>query len=105
VQAGENSLVLGGSVCTRPETRFSAAGIPISRFTLEHRSQQVEAGVPRDISFRVAVLAAGETLQAEVARLELGSTIRVRGFLGRAGGRADDGRLVLHAIAVERLTH
>jgi primosomal replication protein N len=102
-EATDNHLIIAGSVCRGPETRFSPAGIPITRFTLEHRSQQWEAGVPREVGCRLAVMVVGARLQSSVAALALNGAVRVSGFLSRAGSRTAETQLVLHADSIEIL--
>ena len=96
-----NTLLLEGSVVKPPETRHSPAGIPISRFVLEHRSECLEAGMQRAVRLRIGVVAAGDSLSAAAARLKPGDRIRVRGFIARAGYRSADYRLQLHAQTID----
>ena len=96
----DNRLIIAGTVVRAPETRYSPAGIPISRFAMEHQSRQLEAGMPREAVCRMTVVAAGESLQSAVCALVPGSRVRVSGFLSRAGHRAGEDRLVLHAQAI-----
>ena len=98
-----NVLVIEGLVVQPPETRFSPAGIPISRFAIEHRSMCEEAGLPREVHFWLAVVATGEGLRPPVAVLHTGQRIRVQGFVARAGYRSAEHRLVLHAQSIEIL--
>lgn len=98
-----NALVIEGQVIRPPETRYSPAGIPISRFVLDHQSRCDEAGTMREVRLRLGIVAAGRHLQQAVGRLAPGSWIRVEGFLARAGFRSADHRLVLHAQSVEIL--
>jgi primosomal replication protein N len=102
-EAAENQVVIAGSVCQGPQTRFSPAGIPITQFTLDHHSQQLEAGVQREAVCRLIVVAVGERLQPAVATLTPGCLVRVRGFLSRAGSRTGETRLTLHADSIEIL--
>ena len=95
--------MLVGEVCKAPEVRFSPAGIPIARFTLEHRSIQPEAGLDREAYCKVIVVAAGETLKKQVKSLVLEQLIRVSGFVARADNRQGDSMLVLHAQQIELL--
>mgnify|MGYP005752305363 CR=1 FL=1 len=98
-----NVLVIDGVVVQVPETRFSPAGIPISRFAIEHRSQCEEAGMPREVRFKLAVVASGEQLQPQVAALKVESRVRLQGFLARAGYRSEEHRLVLHIQSIQLL--
>ncbi len=100
-----NALVIEGQVIRLPETRHSPAGIPISRFVLEHQSRCDEAGAMREVRLRLGVVAAGRPLQQVVVRLVPGSRIRVEGFLARAGFRSAEHRLVLHAQSMELLNN
>ena len=101
----DNCLIIAGQVAGACETRQSPAGVPISRFLLEHHSGQVEAGVSREARFRIPVVACGETLTGLVGRLVAGNRLRVRGFVSRANYREGEYRLVLHAARIEMLDH
>lgn len=98
-----NQVILAGEVSRAPETRTSPAGVRISRFGLEHRSRQTEAGGERNAQCWIRVVASGPALQAAVARLEKGSLVRVTGFLARRGHRDPDTQLELHAQRIENL--
>lgn len=100
-----NALVIEGQVTRLPQTRHSPAGIPISRFAIEHQSRCDEAGAMREVRLRLGVVATGPQLQPIVARLVPGSRVRVEGFLARAGFRSVDHRLVLHAQSMELLNN
>ncbi len=78
------------------------AGIPLRRLWLEHRSRQEEAGAPREVRARIAVLLTGD--RARSPALAEGQRVRAAGFLARAGyrGEARD-RLQLHAETLEHL--
>ena len=86
-----------------PETRHSPAGIPITRFVLQHQSRQIEAGTPREVHCRIVVVAAGEGLSRQAQALREESKVRVRGFLSRSGHKGGDSKLVLHAQGIESL--
>ncbi|HEY9198784.1 MAG TPA: primosomal replication protein N [Gammaproteobacteria bacterium] len=98
-----NALVIEGLVMQPPETRISPAGIPISRFAVEHQSQCEEAGMAREVRFRIGVVASGQGLQALVAVLKADSRVRITGFLARAGYRSEEHRLLLHAQSIDIL--
>jgi len=77
--------------------------VPRQRLWLEHRSRQEEAGHPREVQARLAVLLTG-SLAEDAKALTVGDQIRVEGFICRAGlkGEARD-RLQLHAQSLSRL--
>ncbi len=97
----DNRLRLGGVVVDGPTTRMSPAGIAISRFLLEHRSEQQEAGMPRQVMCKITVIAAGQALQGAIEKLVVGCEVVVSGFISRANNRQGEYRLVLHADAIE----
>lgn len=98
-----NVLVIEGRVVQPPEMRCSPAGIPISRFSIEHQSMCEEADLLREVQFLLAVVVTGEALRPQVAALQTGQRIQVRGFLARASYRAAEYRLVVHAQSIEYL--
>jgi primosomal replication protein N len=99
----DNCLVIAGQLAGACETRVSPAGIPISRFLLDHHSGQTEAGAAREARCRIAVVACGAALSRIADRLPSGAAVRVRGFLSRANPRWGEYRLVLHAAHIEIL--
>jgi len=100
VEQPRNELVLGGQLLRPAEVRTTPAGIPIARFVLVHRSRRTEAGQMRDVECRVAVVASGSPLANVIAGCPEGSWCEVRGFLSRAGYRAPDMRIELHALEI-----
>lgn len=55
----------------------------------------------RHSRFRIAVVAAGEELAGQAARLAQDDRVRVSGFISRADSRSGDQRLVIHAEQIE----
>ena len=99
----DNCLIIAGRVAGHHEPRFSPAGVPIARFTLEHHSRQTEAGILREARCRIVVLACGEELMRTAEKLAPGSGVRVSGFISRTNHRQGESRLVLHAEHIEPL--
>lgn len=97
----DNCLTIAGRVVEPGEIRTSPAGIAIGRFLLEHHSSQVEAGIPRQVSCRIPVVACGEPLADLARRLPSGTLVKIRGFVGRANYREGGYRLVLHAAHID----
>jgi len=100
VDQPENELVLTGQLLKGAEMRTTPAGIPISRFVLVHRSRRSEAGQMREVECRIHVVASGQGVAGNVADQPPGTWLRVRGFLSRAGYRAPDTRIELHAVEI-----
>ncbi len=92
-----------GRVERGPGLRHSPAGVPIARFTLEHRSTRTEGGMDRQVTCRIEVVAVGEALAGAAAALPAGAAVRAEGFLARAGHGRGETRIALHAEAIARL--
>jgi primosomal replication protein N len=93
-----NRVVLSGQVAAVEPVRFSPAGVPSVRFTLQHASRQVESGHPRDVQVSLRVVAVGDTADA-ARRLREGDEVEVQGFLARASHRSE--WPVLHATELK----
>jgi primosomal replication protein N len=90
-----NQLEVVASVIERDVLRYSPAGVPIVSAILAHSSQQVEAGVTRQVEFEITALAAGE-ISGRFASAELGAVHRFTGFLARKNRNSK--ALVFHII-------
>jgi primosomal replication protein N len=90
-----NQLQFVATILERDVLRYSPAGVPIVSASLAHRSQQVEAGVERQVEFEIAALAAGE-ISGRFARAELGAAHQFTGFLARKNRNSK--ALVFHII-------
>lgn len=99
----DNRVVLTGRVLGRIEQRVTPAGIPISRFTLDHRSTQTEVGMRREAALRLPVVAAGDALAERLRGGGAGAALRVSGFLARSSHRHAEHRITLHAQDIEQI--
>ncbi len=103
VDAHENTLVITGTLTEQPTSKKTPAGILITRFYLQHESQRSEAGQQRKVQCSLRVVVVGEPLARQVSSFTTGAQLRVQGFLSRAGYRAADTRLELHALNIKRI--
>jgi primosomal replication protein N len=90
-----NQLEVTATILERDVLRYTPAGVPIVSATLMHSSQQVEAGVTRQVEFEITALAAGE-ISGRFARAELGAAQQFTGFLARKNRNSK--ALVFHII-------
>jgi primosomal replication protein N len=90
-------MALAGVIAQGPIRRQSPTGITHCHFVLEHRSEQQEAELPRQVYCRIPVVISGQGSQTNTQHLALGSSIEVSGFLAYQTGRNGTGKLVLHA--------
>jgi primosomal replication protein N len=77
-----NHLTLDAKLLSREDLRFTPAGLPALGMTLQHASEQDEAGARRRVECEIAALAFGELARA-MAGLAPGTALRVEGFLAR----------------------
>jgi len=70
------------SIVERNVLRYTPAGIPIISAKLRHESEQMEAGLSRQVEFEIIAVAAGE-ISERFGQLELGEVIQFTGFLAR----------------------
>jgi primosomal replication protein N len=93
-----NQFQLLASIAERDVLRYTPAGIPIVAARLSHGSEQVEAGVPRQVEFEISAVAAGE-ISGKFNQAELGVLFRFHGFLARKSRNSKS--LVFHVTDFE----
>ena len=87
---------LDGELIERGAVPYTPAGVPVVDCRLRHRSEQIEAGLPRSIEFEIAAVALGE-LAPVIDRVLPGDRLEVDGFL--APSRKGSNSLTLHITA------
>ena len=93
-----NEVTLTGELTAVEPLRYTPAGIPLSAFRLLHRSQQVEAGVTRQVECELPGVALAQVALA-MAGFSAGRSVTVRGFLNRKNRMS--AQPVLHATSME----
>lgn len=96
-----NRIVLSGVLTKGPIRQQSPAGISHCHFVIEHRSQQVEAGLPRQAYCHMQVVMSSQGSENQTQHLALGSHIEVSGFLTYQTNRNGSGKFVLHADHIQ----
>lgn len=96
-----NQLQFVASIAEKEVRRYTPAGIPIVSFKLSHRSEQVEAGIPRLVEFEIPAIAAGE-ISGRLDQATLGEVFRFTGFLARKSRNSKS--LVFHVKDFETYT-
>ena len=93
-----NTIVLSGKLIGRDELRYTPAGMPALNFRIGHASEQVEAGLARNISLEIDAVALGEVAK-DLSRMPLEGEYSFQGFLAL---RSRQSRLpVLHVNSFE----
>lgn len=98
-----NRLAITGTVVDVGRSRVSPAGVPQQRISIEHRSRQVEAGIPREARCRLDVKVAGTELAGIARELQVGQRVGIEGFLAQAGFKGSDAGIVVHATRIQVL--
>jgi primosomal replication protein N len=96
-----NQLQVAACIAEREAMRYTPAGIPIVAAKLQHSSEQIEAGIPRQVDLEIAAIAAGE-ISGKVNQAELGEMFLFTGFLARKNRNSKS--LVFHITGFEALT-
>ena len=78
-----NQIELTARIAELSALRYTPAGVPATNLVLEHESEQPEAGSVRQVKLSIRAVAFG-TLAEQLARFELGSGWRFKGFLASA---------------------
>lgn len=79
---------MSGEVIGKDILRTTPAGIPLIEFRLRHSSQQMEAGMQREVQCEIAMMALGEAAQA-LENVSNGQRIAVQGFLSSRSRNSD----------------
>ncbi len=75
-----NQLVLSACIVEANALRYTPAGIPALDLRLEHESEAIEAGQPRQVKVVVKAVALGGMAET-LGKRPIGSTGRFTGFL------------------------
>jgi primosomal replication protein N len=98
--AGNVNLVqMSATLIERTALRYTPAGVPVVEVQLQHRSQALEAGMPRELDFPFGAIALGETAQ-QLAGVQLGGLLELSGFLAPRSRRS--ARLMVHVTGFTR---
>lgn len=77
-----NQVILTGTLVERDEPRLTPSGLPALNFRIGHASEQLEAGVSRNVALEIDGVALGEVAE-RLSRLAPGAECRFAGFLAQ----------------------
>jgi primosomal replication protein N len=75
-----NQTILSARIAEAQALRYTPAGLPALDLRLEHESQTLEAGQPRQVRAEIRAVAFGTDAET-LARQPVGSAFRFTGFL------------------------
>ena len=96
-----NQLQFTALIAERDALRYTPAGMPIVNAVLQHRSQQMEAGIARLSEFEISAVAAGE-ISGKFNAAPLGGVYQFTGFLTKKTRNSKS--LVFHIIDFSAVT-
>ncbi len=95
-----NHTLLIGRLIELTALRYTPAGIPVLNFRIAHVSQQIEAGVKRNVDCEISAVILGTNAQL-LTGAKLGDELKLTGFL--AAKSLKSRTLVLHVNEIEFL--
>lgn len=93
-----NQVKISGVLVNKQPMRYTPAGIPLLSFALQHQSEQIEAGMRRQVLCEIVVLALGE-LALISEKITESSQVIAYGFLAKRSLKST--QLVLHLNKIE----
>ncbi|MCX5591332.1 primosomal replication protein N [Alcaligenes endophyticus] len=88
-----NQFALSAHILEIKPLRYTPGGVPALELLLEHQSNVVQAGHPRQVNLQIQALALGDMANL-LAQTPLGTLLQTQGFL--AAARKGSTRLVFH---------
>jgi primosomal replication protein N len=93
-----NQVSISGVLVDKQPLRYTPAGIPLLSFVIRHQSEQIEAGMRRQVVCEIVVMALADlALQAE--KIAEGSQVSASGFIAKRSMKST--QLVLHVNRIE----
>ena len=93
-----NRVEIEGKLNHLEAIRYTPAGVPIVTFSIEHQSEQLEAGVQRSVSCHIQAMALGGVAE-KVARVRGEANAKCSGFIAMKNLKSS--QLVLHVTSIE----
>ena len=94
-----NRVDLSGKIIEISVLRHTPAGLPVRAVKVGHVSEQIEAGVKRQVQCDVPVIAIGEPVKM-ASGLKIGDMVSVEGFLSRRSLNSPQLTLHVNRIAL-----
>lgn len=94
----DNLLRLTGRLVEIAAPRTTPAGVMVRTCKVQHRSRQIEAGLPREVECEIEAVALGQEAHL-VGQAGIGTELRLTGFLARKSLRS--AKLVMHVTQIE----
>lgn len=100
-ESGENHFYCVAVLAECDAMRYTPAGVPMMTARLVHESEQLEAGIQRQVVFEMQAVAAGQ-IAGQLAKTELGKAHRFSGFMARKNRNSKS--LVFHLTDIATIS-
>lgn len=88
-----NQTIICGDIIKLAELRYTPAGVAVIEFGIRHKSNQIEAGMSRQVMCDISAIAFEQTAMT-IIELKIGSVVRLTGFLAKKSQMSQ--QLILH---------
>lgn len=95
-----NQTVICGKIIRIDPLRYTPVGKAVIEFEVSHTSRQIEAGIERLVIFKIFAVALADMAKV-VSRLEVGSSVKLTGFLAKRNKISS--QLALHVAHIDIL--
>ena len=95
-----NQTIICGEIIKLAELRCTPAGVAVVEFSVHHQSNQLNAGIPRQVTCDVSAIAF-EQIAMMIVKLEIGHRVKLTGFLAKKSQLSQ--QLILHVNNVVQL--
>lgn len=97
----DNRFSLTGVITQLPKRSKSPNGVEHCQFWLEHRSEKIESGLPRQAWLKMPIQISGHQLIEKTQSITVGDKLLVVGFITSHKTQSGIHQLVLHAEQIE----
>ena len=95
-----NQAIICGEIIKLAELRCTPAGVAVVEFSIRHQSNQLNAGVSRQVKCDISAIAF-EQIAMMIVKLEIGYRVKLTGFLAKKSQLSQ--QLILHVNNVVQL--
>ena len=95
-----NQTIICGEIIKLAELRYTPAGVAIVEFNIRHQSNQLNAGIPRQVTCDISAIAFDQ-IAMMIIKFEIGHRVKLTGFLTKKSKMSQ--QLVLHVNNVVQL--
>ena len=93
IETQANRCVIAGELLELETLRYTPAGVPRIAFKIRHASEQLEAGLKRQLQCDIPIVALGEAA-IKASQFQTAQIVKVSGFLAQPSSKS--AQLVLH---------